>query len=152
MVRTDGHTLSEKRNYQELWSEVLSVRPLHTVPYRQVRYSPLAESKWKPERKGTLDEVRTGRAPRQRAEEKSGKWIWASRSRVDKRLLVLQPGIRAVPLRWETQLQDTGPQETFQLHVIPNGENLSEISISTSRPSFTQRPASYSAGHPMPNN
>ena len=35
-----------------------------------------------------------------------------------------------------------------------NGQriNLSEISISTSRPSFTQRPASYSAGHPMPNN
>ena len=73
-------------------------------------------------------------------------------SRLDERLLVLQPGIRAVPLRWESQLQDTGPQETSQLHVIPNCENLSEISISTSRPSFTQRPASYSAGHPMPNN
>ena len=73
-------------------------------------------------------------------------------SRVDERLLVLQPGIRAVPLRWESQLQNTGPQETSQLHVIPNGKNLPEISISTSRPSFTQRPASYSAGHPMPNN
>ena len=72
--------------------------------------------------------------------------------RVDERLLVLQPGIRAVPLRWESQLQDTGPQKISQLHIIPNGENLSEISISTSRPSFTQRPASYSAGHPMPNN
>ena len=69
-----------------------------------------------------------------------------------KKLLVLQPGIRAVPLRWESQLQDTGPQETSQLHVIPNSENLPELSISTSRPSFTQRPASYSAGHPMPNN
>ena len=33
-------------------------------------------------------------------------------SRVDERLLVLQPGIRAVPLRWESQLQNTGPQET----------------------------------------
>ena len=73
-------------------------------------------------------------------------------SRVDERLLVLQPGSRAVPLRWESQLQDTGPQQTSQLHVIPNDENLSEISISTSRPKFTQRPASYSAGHPMPNN
>ena len=73
-------------------------------------------------------------------------------SRVNERLLVLQPGIKAVPLRWESQLQDTGPQETSQLHVIPNSENLSEISISTSIPSFTQRPASYSAGHPMPNN
>ena len=70
-------------------------------------------------------------------------------SRVDESLLVLQPGIRAVPLRWESQLQDTGPQETSQLHVIPNGENLSEISISTPRPSFIQWPASYSAGHPI---
>ena len=72
--------------------------------------------------------------------------------RVDERLLVLQPGVSAVPLRWESQLQDTGPQETSQLHVIPNDENLPEISISTPRPSFTQRPASYSAGHPMTNN
>ena len=71
-------------------------------------------------------------------------------SRVDERILVLQPGVSAVPLRRESQLQDTGPQETSQLHVISNGENLREISISTRRPSFTQRPASYSAGHPMP--
>ena len=59
-------------------------------------------------------------------------------SRVDERLLVLQPGISAVPLRWESQLQDMGPQETFQLHIIPKGKNLQEISISTPRPSFTQ--------------
>ena len=72
-------------------------------------------------------------------------------SRVDDRLLVLQPGARAVPLRWERQVHDTGPQETSQLHVISNGENLPEIPISTPRPSSTQRPASYSAGHPMPN-
>ena len=59
-------------------------------------------------------------------------------SHVDERVLVLQPGIRAVPLRGESQLQDTGPQETSQLHVIQNGKNLPEISISTPRPSFTQ--------------
>ena len=47
---------------------------------------------------------------------------------MDERLLVLQPDIKAVPLRGESQLQDTGPQETTQLHVIPNGENLPEIS------------------------
>ena len=70
----------------------------------------------------------------------------------DDRLLVLQPGVRAVPLRWESQAQDTGPQETSQLQVIANGKNLPEISISTPRPSSTQQPASYSAGHPMPNN
>ena len=68
------------------------------------------------------------------------------------RLLVLQPGIRAVPLRWQSQVQDTGPQKTSQFHIIPNGENLPEISISMPRPSSTQQPASYSAGHPMPNN
>ena len=39
-------------------------------------------------------------------------------------------------------VQDTVPQETSQLHVIPNNENLPEISISTPRPSFTQQPAS----------
>ena len=71
-------------------------------------------------------------------------------SHVEDRLLVLQPGVRAVPLRWESQVQDTGPQETSQLHAISNGENLPEISISMSIFSCTQRPASYSAGHPMP--
>ena len=39
-------------------------------------------------------------------------------SHVEDRLLVLQPGIRAVPLRWESRVQDTGPQETSQLHII----------------------------------
>ena len=73
-------------------------------------------------------------------------------SHVEDRLLVLQPGVRTVPLRWESQVQDTGPQETSQLHVISNGENLPEISISTARPSSTQRPVSYSSGHPTPNN
>ena len=73
-------------------------------------------------------------------------------SHVDDRRLVLHPGIRAVTLRWESQVQDIGPPETSQLHVIPNGENLSEISISMPRPSSTKRPASYSAGHPIPNN
>ena len=73
-------------------------------------------------------------------------------SRVDDRLLVLQPGVRAVPLRWENQVQDTGPQQTSQLHIISNGENLPEISISMPRPSSTQRPASYTLGHPMQNN
>ena len=44
-------------------------------------------------------------------------------SHVDDRPLVLQPGIRAVPLRWESQLQDTGPQETCRLQVISNGKS-----------------------------
>ena len=41
-------------------------------------------------------------------------------SHVEDRLLVLQPGVSAVLLRWENQVQDTGPQETFQLHIISN--------------------------------
>ena len=73
-------------------------------------------------------------------------------SHVQDRLLVLQPGVSAVHLRWESQVQDTGPQETSQLHVIPNDENLPEISISVPRPSCTQRSAGYNPGHPMPNN
>ena len=73
-------------------------------------------------------------------------------SREDDRLLVLQPGVWAVSLRWESQVQVTGQQETSQLNVISNGRNLPEISISMARPSSTQQPASYSAGHPMPNN
>ena len=57
---------------------------------------------------------------------------------MEDRLLVLQPDIRAVPLRWESQVQDTGPQEISQLHVISNGKNLPEMSISVPRPSSTQ--------------
>ena len=59
-------------------------------------------------------------------------------SRVDDRLLVLQPSTRTVHLRWESQVQDTGPQETSQLQVISNGENLPDIPTSTPRPSSTQ--------------
>ena len=44
-------------------------------------------------------------------------------SRVTDRVLVLQPGVRPVPLRWESQVQDIGPPETSQLHVISNGES-----------------------------
>ena len=73
-------------------------------------------------------------------------------SGVDERLLVIQPGVSIVSLRWESQLQDTGPQDTSQIHIISNRENLSEISISKPRPSLTQRPASYSAEHPTSNN
>ena len=61
--------------------------------------------------------------------------------------MALQPGVRVVPLRWQSQVQDIGPPETTQLH-ISNNENLPEISISTPRPSSTQQQASYSAGHP----
>ena len=59
-------------------------------------------------------------------------------SRLDDRVQVLWPGIRAVPLRWESQVQDIGTAETSQLHVISNGENPQEISISVLRPSYTQ--------------
>ena len=59
-------------------------------------------------------------------------------SRVDDRVLVLQLGVRAIPLRWRSQVQHIAPPETCQLHIISNGEYLPEISISTSRPSSTQ--------------
>ena len=44
-------------------------------------------------------------------------------SRVADRVLVLQPGVRPVPLRWESQVQDIGPPETSLLHVISNGKS-----------------------------
>ena len=39
------------------------------------------------------------------------------------RVFVLWPGVRPMPLRWESRVQDTGPPETSQLHVISNGES-----------------------------
>ena len=44
-------------------------------------------------------------------------------SHVADRLLVLQLGVRAVPLRWESQVQDIGPPETSRLHVVSNSES-----------------------------
>ena len=46
-------------------------------------------------------------------------------SRVADGVLVLQPGVRPVPLRWESQVQDTGRPETSRLHVTSNGESSS---------------------------
>ena len=45
------------------------------------------------------------------------------KSRVTDRVLVLQPGVRPVPLRWESRVQDIGTPETSQLHTISNGES-----------------------------
>ena len=39
------------------------------------------------------------------------------------RLLVLQLGVRPEPLRWESRVQDIGPPETSQAHVISNSES-----------------------------
>ena len=44
-------------------------------------------------------------------------------SHVADRVLVLRPGFRPVPLRWESRVQDIGPPETSQLHVISNGKS-----------------------------
>ena len=39
------------------------------------------------------------------------------------RVLVLWPGVRPVPLRWESRVQDIGPPATSRLHVISNSES-----------------------------
>ena len=44
-------------------------------------------------------------------------------SRVADRILVLWPGVRPMPLRWESQVQDICPPETSQFHVILNGKS-----------------------------
>ena len=41
-----------------------------------------------------------------------------------KRVLVLQPGVRPEPLRWESRVQDTGPPETSQPHVLSISESF----------------------------
>ena len=43
--------------------------------------------------------------------------------RVADRVLVLRVGVRSEPLRWESRVQDIGPPETSQPHVISNGES-----------------------------
>ena len=42
--------------------------------------------------------------------------------RVADRVFMLRPGLRSVPLRWESRVQDTSPPETSRLHIISNGE------------------------------
>ena len=44
-------------------------------------------------------------------------------SHVADRVLVLQPSVRPEPLRWESWVQDIGPPETSQPHVISIGES-----------------------------
>ena len=44
-------------------------------------------------------------------------------SHVADRVLVLQPGGRPLPLKWESRVQDIGPPETSWLHVMSNGES-----------------------------
>ena len=44
-------------------------------------------------------------------------------SHVADMVLVLWPGVRLVPLRWESRVQDIGPPETSWLHVISNGKS-----------------------------
>ena len=43
--------------------------------------------------------------------------------RVADRVFVPWPGVRPVPLRWESRVQGIGPPETSRLHLISNGEN-----------------------------
>ena len=43
-------------------------------------------------------------------------------SHVANRVLVLRPGVKPVPLRWGSRVQDIGPTETSWLQVISNEE------------------------------
>ena len=44
-------------------------------------------------------------------------------SPVADRVLLFQPGVRPVPLRWESQVQDIGQPETSRHNVISIGKN-----------------------------
>ena len=44
-------------------------------------------------------------------------------SRVADRVLVVRPGVRPEPLRWESRVQDIGPPKTSQPHVMSIGKS-----------------------------
>ena len=44
-------------------------------------------------------------------------------SHADDRVLVLWLGVRPEPLRWESRVQDIGPPETSQPHIISDGKS-----------------------------
>ena len=46
------------------------------------------------------------------------------KSHVADRVFVLQLGVRPVPLKGESRVQDIGPPKTSRLHVISNGESF----------------------------
>ena len=68
------------------------------------------------------------------------------------RVLVLWPGVRPEPLRWESQVQDTGPPETSWPHAISNSESSPRDLHLKDKTQLHSTTRSYSAGHPMPNN
>ena len=73
-------------------------------------------------------------------------------SHVADKVLVLWPGVRPVPLRWQSQVRDIAPPETAQLHVISNGKSSPRDLHLNAKTQLHSMTASYSAGHPMPNN
>ena len=62
------------------------------------------------------------------------------KSCVADRAFVLLPGVRPMPLRWESLVQGIRPLETSRFHVYKKEKALPEISISTLTHSSTQRP------------
>lgn len=68
-----GGMQSTHKNYQEKILGKNFLTSLCSCPLISCRYSPLAEPKWKPEGKGTLDAVYTGRQPGQRADGEEGR-------------------------------------------------------------------------------
>ena len=68
------------------------------------------------------------------------------------RILVLWPGVRPEPLRWESRVKDSGPSETSRPHLISNDESSPRDLRLNAKTSSTQRSARCSARHPMPNN
>ena len=53
----------------------------------------------------------------------TGIYTYEGSCHVADRALELQPGVRSVPLRWESRVQDTGPPETSWCHIISNSES-----------------------------
>ena len=63
-------------------------------------------------------------------------------SRLGDRVLVLRPGVRPEPLRWENRVQDIGPPETYWPHIISIGESSPRDLHLNAKTHSTQWPAS----------
>ena len=69
------------------------------------------------------------------------------------RLLVLQPGVRLEPPRWESQVQDFGPPaETSQPHIISISKSSPRDLRFNTKTQLHPMARSSSTGCPMPNN
>ena len=104
----------------ESQSDVSGARRLHTAPYRTNTPNLLG---WLHELLRWSYGAPIPSRPPSKGQKPDSFLTWPSSSCVAERVLVLQPGVRPEPLRWESRVQDNGPPEIGQHHVISVDES-----------------------------